>query len=208
MLALKDDKVIKYYKYVDTAWTQPTITQNGAFGGNDMAVYKVQGGNNYSYGTAFESFQPNTGNNGFYCDEYKSSMYFCIYLPKPTKVTHLYYYIPWQESASGGAYNCHFWGGNYPDDRSHWVRQIGNIAEGGTCNIDLTPDDYYQYYTLYLENGGWGGEDRVTIMNILMTGLERNLVEATEEDYDIIGSTYTCKVFNIKGKLYAQKEIN
>ena len=63
-----------YYKYIYSNFEQPTLTANGEFGGDSMAVYHVFGGNNGSWGTTYTAFQPNGSRIGFYCDEWKSSM--------------------------------------------------------------------------------------------------------------------------------------
>lgn len=180
-------EVIKhYYKYLYTQFVQPTLTGNGAFGGDSMAVYHVFGGNNGCWGTTFTAFQPNGDRIGFYCDEWKSSMYICIYLPKPTKLTSLSFYVPHTSSSGGGAYNTLFYGGLFANDRRELIRNIGTIGENSWCNVELNSSNYYQYYTLYFENGGWAYEDEVQIMHILLNGICREIIDGTEEDYDFI----------------------
>ncbi len=206
MKAIKIPNENKYYKFVENTWQQPTLTSNGVMGSDAMAVNRVDSGHSYNFGTAYESFFPNTGQNGFYCDEYKGWMYFVIYLPKPVKLTNISFSIPFTgDGADGGAYNCHLWGGNWENDRREEIKNIGTVSENSNYNSALTSSNFYNYYTLYLENGGWSSEDKVTISNILFEGVEKILVEATEDDYDVVGHTDICKVFNINGKLYAQK---
>lgn len=139
-------------------------------GGNKMAVSRVFGGNNGAWGEAYTAFAPNTGMVGFYCNEWKSSMYFCMYYPYPLKASRITFHIPWVGDSSGGAYNVHLWGGDSVNDRSKWEHSLGNIGEGSSCDAQLNCPNYYQYYTLYLENGGWGREDRVDIQSITLYG--------------------------------------
>lgn len=151
-------------------WTQPRLTSNGTFGGNQMAVSRTFGGNNGAWGEAYTAFSPNTGIVGFYCDEWKSSMYFNVYYPNPIKANRITFYIPSRSAPASGAYNIHIWGGNYNNDRSQWVQQLGDVGENSSCNAQLNCPNYYQYYTLYFENGGWSYEDSVEIQSITLYG--------------------------------------
>lgn len=164
-------------RILPVTWTQPTLTSDGTIGGNQMAVSKVYSRTNSIYGAAYESFSPNGGQNGFYCDEYTGWMYFNIYLPVPVKLTNISFFIPRTgDSADGGAYNCHLWGGYSKNDRLEEIKNIGNVAENAGYNSSLTTNNYYQYFTLYLENGGHGHEDKVTIKNILLSGVYEDYV--------------------------------
>lgn len=185
-----------YYKYIYSTFEQPTLTANGEFGGNSMAVYHVFGGNNGSWGTTYTAFQPNGSLIGFYCDEWKSSMYICIYLPKSTRLTNLSFYIPSTSSSSGGAYNVLLYGGLFANDRRELIRNIGTIGENSWCNVELTSPNYYQYYTLYLENGGWAYEDEVEIKNILLSGICREIIDGTAQDYDFYKDLCEYKVIS------------
>jgi len=184
-----------YYKYVYTPFVQPTLTSDGTFGGNSMAVYHVFGGNNGCWGTTYTAFQPNGSLIGFYCDEWKSSMYICIYLPKPTRLTALSFYVPHTSNSSGGAYNVQLYGGLFANDRRELIRNIGNIGENSWCNVELTNANYFQYFTLYLENGGWAYEDEVELKNILFSGTCREIIDGTPEDYDFCKEENKYKVF-------------
>jgi len=194
-----------YYKYIYSTFTQPTLTENGTFGGNQMAVSHTFGGNNSSWGTTYTAFSPNTSGVGFYCNEWKSSMYFCIYLPKPTRLTSLTFFIPYTGSSSGGAYNTLFYGGNGANDRKELIRNIGTIGENGTCNVALTSSSYYQYYTLYFENGGHSYEDQVEIRNIKIAGESRTVVDGAINDYDYYIDTYKCQTPLINNEYKAYK---
>ena len=207
MKAFLNNKIRKYYKYQEVTWTQPTLTSNGSFGGASMAVSRVDSGHSYNFGTAYESFSPNTGQNGFYCDEYTGWMYFVIYLPKPIKLANISFSIPnTGDGADGGAYNCHLWGGNSENDRREEIKDIGTVGQGSSYNSVLTSSNFYNYYTLYLENGGWSSEDKVTISNILFAGVERTVVDGTLEDYVFYKELCDVHVPYINIIYYAGKE--
>lgn len=151
-------------------WNQPTLTANGTMGGNSMAVSRTFGGNNGAWGEAWTAFAPNTGVVGFYCDEWRSSMYFNIYLPKPTRLTRISYTSHSSHSSSGGIYNAKLYGGNSNNDRHELLKDIGTIGEGQSCDVSINTQSHYQYFTLYFENGGHSYEDRVEIKNIKLYG--------------------------------------
>lgn len=185
-----------YYKYIYSNFEQPTLTENGTFGEDSMAVYHIFGGNNGSWGTTYTAFQPNGSRLGFYCDEWKSSMYICIYLPKTTRLTGLSFYVPHTSSSGGGAYNTLLYGGLYANDRRELIRNIGTVGENSWCNVELSSSNYYQYYTLYFENGGWAYEDEVQIMNILLSGICREIIDGTARDYDFYKDLCEYKVIS------------
>ena len=203
MEALRKNKIRKYYKFQDKTWTQPTLTSNGSFGGDNMAVYCVFGGNNGAWGTAYTAFSPNGGIVGFYCDEWKSSMYFCVYIPKAIRLTRISFYIPHRADSSGGAYNTLLYGGYSANDRRELIRNIGTVGENSTCNITLTTPNYYQFYTLYFENGGHSYEDRVEIQSIRFEGVYREAIEATSVDYNFYKDIYTINTPKINNEYYA-----
>lgn len=188
------EKIRHYYKYKYTNFEQPTLSNNGVFGGDSMAAYHAFGGNNGCWGTTYTAFQPHEGRIGFYCDEWKSSMYICIYFPKPIRLTGLNFYVPHTSASGGGAYNTLLYGGYGANDRRELIRNIGTVGENSWCSVELTSPNYYQYYTLYFENGGWAYEDEVQIMHILFSGIIREITEGTEEDYDFYKDVAICRV--------------
>jgi len=201
------DEEIHYYKYVYEDWTQPTLTSNGTMGGDTMAVSLNWSGYNYNYGTAYQIFSPNTGNAGFYADEWKSSMYVVFYLPKHTRLTSFTFSaIGTGDGADGAAYNTRLYGGNFINDRREQLYYMGDTW-GGTYTI--TSQNYYQYFVLYLENGGGAYEDKVTIAGLSCAGVSRTVTDGTESDYDYkieTGDTYLLKrTENNIDKYYALK---
>lgn len=205
-MIIKADKEIKerkYYKYQDAAWAQPTLTSNGVMGGDTMAVAINWAGFNYNYGTPYTIFSPNTGNAGFYCDEWKSSMYITAYYPQPLRATNIKFsIIGTGDEADGAAYNVHFYGGNFFNNRLEEIAYLGD-----TWGVDtaLSSTSYYQYYTLYLENGGGAYEDKVTITGILISGVVQTVIEGTSEDYDFYKDIYNIKAPEYNNKYYAYK---
>ena len=187
-------ETIRYYrKYAYSDFVQPTLTANGSFGGSAMAVSHTFGSKNSSWGTTYKVFSPNTDKLGFYCDEYKGHMYIYIYLPKPTRLTHLSFYVPHTSDSSGGAYNTKLYAGYSQTDRRVLIKDIGKIAEKNSCNVNLTNANYFNYYTLYIENGGSAYEDQVEIKDVLLSGVCREVVNGTSQDYDFIEENNTYK---------------
>lgn len=204
MRAFHTDTTREYYKYQDVDWTQPTLTSNGTMGGSSMAVSIVWNGYNYNYGTPYTIFVPNNGQAGFYCDEWKSSMYVNIYIPVPLKLTSISFSIVGTgDGADGAAYNVHLWGGNSINNRLEEVRYIGDTW-GGTFTSSTS--NYYQYFTLYLENGGWAYEDKVTIMNIKLNGSYRTIVAGTPSSYDFYKEIVTVDTPILKEQHYGVKD--
>lgn len=157
-------------------WIQPTLTGNGTMGGSNMAVSRTFGGNNGAWGEAYTAFAPNTGVVGFYCNEWRSSMYFCIYIPKPLRANRISYQSHYSHSSSGGIYNAKLWGGNSANDRHELIKDLGTIGEGQTKDTTISTNNFYQYFTLYFENGGHSYEDRVEIKNIKLYGQYEDFV--------------------------------
>lgn len=200
---LKSLKERKYYKYQDNTWVQPKLTSNGTMGGDYMAVSINWAGYSYNYGTPYNIFSPNTGNAGFYADEWKSSMYITVYYPSPLRATNIKFsIIETGDGADGAAYNVRFYGGNFFNDRLEQLLYLGS-----TWGVDtqLSSTNYYQYYTLYLENGGWAYEDKVTITGILISGVTREVVEGTSDDYDFYRDVYNVEAPQYNNKYYAYK---
>ena len=200
------ERETKYYKYVYSTWTQPTLASNGSFGGNSMAVALAYGGNNGSYGTAYKLFSPNTDLAGFYCDEWQSWMEVRIYFPKPVSVRTITFNTPdGRTDESGAMVGTVLYAGNYAGSHEKTMLSIGKIY--GTYTNNNVPDNgYYQYYTLYFKNEGTAWNDRVEIRYINITGVARDTVAGTASDYDYKiegGKTYvikendTYKAFNI-----------
>lgn len=189
----------KYYKYTYSSWTQPTLTSNGIFGGNSMAVTITFGSTSSHDDVAntYKIFKPNTDRVGFYCNEYQSWMEVHIYLPKPTKLTTLTFLPVYVGSSSGGSYNTKFYGGSYMGTKENLIINIGTVSENTTYNnTNLPTNDYYQYYTLFCNNGGWSHEDALHLKNVYISGQARTVTEGTPIDYDykvLTGKTFLVK---------------
>ena len=180
----KENKRI-YYKYQYDTFTQPTLTENGSMSGDAMAVSISYGGSiQYTLGQPYTAFSPNTGETGFKTPEVKSWARLYVYLPLPTKLTNISFKTSSNDSASGGAYNTVLYGGDYNGATTETIKNIGNVGQGGTYDSALSTDNYYQYFTLYFENGGWSDEDRVGLNTIVLQGQTRETIESTESDYD------------------------
>lgn len=174
----------KYYKQVDTVWTQPTLTENGTFGGSNMAVDWSLGGNNYSSGTPYTAFSPNTGGLYVYADEYKTWMRIFIYYPTPIKVTNISFRVDTVNSASGPATNTKFYAGNFKGDTLNLLKDIGTVNDGSSYSGDISVSTMYQYFVLYAENGGVGNADSLNISNILINGMHTDITEVkVSEDW-------------------------
>ena len=158
------------YRILPVEWTQPTLTSNGVFGGNQMAVDWALGGHNWSTGTPYQAFAPNGGELYVYADEYKTWMRVYMYIPRPVRARNISFSILWVNSASGPATNVKFYGGNGKGNDVELLKDIGYVGENVTYNGAITTNNHYQYYTLYLENGGGGNNDSLDVRNIRFTG--------------------------------------
>ena len=150
-------------------WIQPTLTSNGTFGGDTMAVDWTWGANNGVSGVAYTAFQPNTGELYVYADEYKTWLRIYMYIPRPVRLTGISFYIRTVFASSGAAYNVHLYGGNSKGDMQEELKDIGTVGKDYQHTEAVTTEHEYQYYTLYLENGGWAYNDSVCIRQIKLT---------------------------------------
>lgn len=199
MKAITQDYV-KYFKYIYPSWNQPTLTNNGIAGSSDMAVWHTFGGNNGSWGTTYTAFSPNGGYIGFYCDEWKSSMTINAYYKNPLKIQSISFFIPSiDDRPSGRAQNIRLYGdGNL-------IMVIGDVGENSWYSNNVNVNNFYNQYSLYVENAGWAEEDRVDIMNITINGVTRSIIEATSADYDYAVYLKKTTLFERDNKYYAVK---
>lgn len=201
------ERETKYYKYVYSTWTQPTLTSDGSFGGDSIGTAISFGSNNYKWGTAYQVFAPNTGNCGLWCDEYQSWVAIDIYIPKVLKITSIQIgCFTTGDGADGNAYNTVLYAGNSKGSTAVTLKNIGTVNIGGTTTFTIDNAGYYQYFRLYFTNGGYAYEDKVCVGNIKIFGTARDVTEGTASDYDYkieSGKTYmihennTYKAFNI-----------
>lgn len=187
----------KYYKYVYTDWTQPTLTSDGAFGSSEMAVALNFGSNNSQYGTAYKCFTPNTDLAGFYCDEYQSWMEVQMYFNNPLRIKTITFTTPdTRTSQSGAMTDTILYAGNSKGAHGLVYLNIGGKIYGTYTNNDVPDNGYYQYYTLYFKNEGRSYNDRVDVEKIKITGTARTSIESSASDYDykvLAGKTFLVK---------------
>ena len=187
----------KYYKYVYTDWSQPTLTTDGTFGSSDMAVALNFGGNTSQYGTAYKCFTPNTDFAGFYCNEYQSWMEVQMYFNKPLRIKTITFNTPDSRTSQSGAMtNTVLYAGNSKGSHSIEYLTISEKIYGTYTNNNVPDEGYYQYYTLYFMNEGYSHNDRVDIQQIKLTGTARTAIESSASDYDykvLTGKTFLVK---------------
>lgn len=178
-LYAKKETVRKYYKYVDTPWSQPVLTENGTLGGSSFAVNAnrvntTQGG--YPY-CAFDNV-PNTGYSpsGSGWENYGI---FYFYNPNPLNVTTLNLinhsdlitgYLPSDLIIKGS------------NDYTNWTSIQTFTGLSGVINVNVNNSNYYKYYSL--EFTGSQGSNQIWIGQINITATQLVVQESTEDDYD------------------------
>lgn len=198
MKAIKEFAGNKYYKYVTKTWTQPRLSTNNSIQ-NGFMVF-----------SNWDAYWPNTGEIRLYRDEYVGWVDISMYFENQLKVSKFTFDVHWSSWSYGGgassaAYEPQLYGSN---NGSTWtlIGTCGTVSEGNTGTINVNTSTSYKYYRFRVRQGGWGGEDALTIANMRFYGTYTDIEESTEQDYDLKGGTYKINVFKLDGKLYAGKE--
>lgn len=170
------ENTTKYYKYSYTPFTQPQLSSDGVMGGSTMAVSSSRGAG------VWQCFKPNGGTVGFYVDEGYGEMWIRMYYPKPVRLDKIGFNVYSGHSASSGAYNIRLYSGMFAGQQSE-VQWFANIGEGGALNANVAPmNRCYQYYDLWMGNGGHSYEDELIIYNIWADGAYQDVVETTKSE--------------------------
>jgi len=166
-------------------WTQPKLTSNGTFGGNNMAVdvtyHDTTSQSNSNGSKYYVAFMPNSGYVGQYTDEesgHNGYLRIWIYYPKPIRLNHIRFFVNNRETGqTGPARNVKLYGGNSRSSinvekgsTTNMVLKIGNVDIGKTYQSDIAMNEYYQYYMLHVENLKAPFDDRVEIKSIKLDG--------------------------------------
>lgn len=162
----------KYYKYVISDWTQPTLVANNQFT------------NGFKTDSYYNCFLPNTGELHVYADErvYWVNIYMESITPLIAK--QFTFYCRAYESASSAAYDVSFSGSN---DGSTWttIGTSGTVAENSWGTIDMNSNNTdYRYFRFTCRQGGWGHEDSLTLNSFTLTAKSKQTVESDASDYD------------------------
>lgn len=171
----------KYYKYIDTPWTQPVLSANGTVGGNDFACFASS-----IYSTsypAYEAFDGVISSSSWWCSSGKSGVqYIGFYNPDRIKVTNIRFYNQTANSGDGviasGTVQASFDNVNYIDLGTFSGNTFGTVY----FDIDLsTNTNYYNYYRIVAT--GYAG-NYATCGELEITATIGTVVEGTEQDYD------------------------
>lgn len=172
--------VRKYYKYVDVAWTQPSLTSNGTIGGDRFAVTAKSERSSYPAYSAINDNGYWVGTGG----STSSSTFYEFYNPEPLKVTQ----VTWNNA--GNWYN--FTGGTFEGstDGITW-QTLGNIdSDNGTTSlrvIDISQPNYYKYYrwdVTSISRSSYNQTSDGQMSNIKIYATQEAVAEGSSEDYD------------------------
>lgn len=153
-------------------WTQPTLTQNGSFWGNSMAVYCTtpDGGTRGDFSNPWRAFDPcsspsyiGIGRN----DERQSTLYIHIYIPIPIRLKGYSFYFPGYETESDWGGFGYYWMFGSNDDSS-WVQlDYGtDAARRATTTRTVSTSTFYTCYMLQCKTKGGGHRDGLDISQI------------------------------------------
>ena len=166
------DKETHYYKYVDTEWTQPTLT------GDNVYI------NNFLVTGSYAAYYPNTGYAGIYVDEGQGWITLYMQFNKPFVAKKFTFHTQTGWGAASGAYAITY---SYSDDNQNWftLGTSPDTPEGQTATIDMSSNNTpHQFYRLSVRNGGWAYEDALNIDNLHLYGNIREIAEGSADDYD------------------------
>lgn len=171
----KKEVVRKYYKYVDTAWTQPILTANGTMGGNSFActassywsVYYpwfVFAGGNPGYGSAwFTTTTPST---------------YDWYSPEAIKITNIriknYTDVITEGTVLGS------------NDYSNWttIKAFTNDITTAQAEWEIDLSDNTNLYKYHRINITKGSPTSCGIGRMYLTAYTRTIAPGTSSDYD------------------------
>ena len=195
-----------YYRKI--AWTQPTLTSNGSFGGNEMGVEAHALGSYssaYNLDRPYAAFSSNAENLSLYGNEFRVTMYVNIYIPVSLVLTKISFTVKHLEAASGGVYNGCIWGDISKNSKTTALMAFNYVPDDNNNHSFETPNNIipFQYYTFQVSAGGWVDEDLVTISNILLEGFTPQVSD--ELNYDYVINSYNCKLPKIDNRYYAVK---
>lgn len=191
-----------YYKRV--AWTQPTLSSNGSFGGNEFGV--SAGATTLSHsinlGVPYVAFSPNAGEIYTYRDTKTYSTWINWYIPDDNFIlTSVSLYNRNSQDSIGSILGVTLWGG-YAEGQQG--AQLGYVSDGGmdqTVIVSATGNrTAYKYYRLDMHPPGRSSEDALCIRDILISGY--TLQAGTPEDYDFKVWAPTAKAVKLEDKYY------
>lgn len=173
----------KYYNYVYSGWTQPTLTSNGTFWGEEFSV-KPNRENDYWMpagfgGEAYQAFDGNaTTGWGTYL-EHDTTHYLDMCSKTPLNITKMVLTFAGSNADSG-------W---YHTDTRVYVSQNGDtytqiyskgLTTESTVELDLSSNSqYYNYYRLEIITPGGDDHDAIGLYNCAITATCRKNVEVS-----------------------------
>lgn len=193
-----------YYKYVYNDFVQPTLTENGKFGGDSFAVAyshstNASGLNGSAYGNAYNYFQPNTDRLRMYRDEAKIYGWIVMYFPDAIRPTSFYIRANGTASDSSKIYNNAIYGGTGPGDTTVLLGTFSNVGKNEEATFNLSNvTDYYHYLVWRFGNGGSARNDACYVKSLLISGVTRKPVISTSSDYDYYVDTVQPYIINNK----------
>ena len=183
--------VRRYYKYTDSLWTQPTLTENGIMGRGAFAVTaNANAGSSQPY-LAFNGIT--TGNEGWESNS-TTSAWIEFYNPNPLKVSQIsvqnYYRVATIYKIESGSVE----GSN---DDINWTQLCtytnSNFDNGAIWDITVNSADAYKYHRVNCQRASAG---YMIIQEMGITATERIPQESTASDYDYYIDVDTYSVLN------------
>ena len=184
----KTGGVTKYYKYIETDWTQPILTSNGVLGGNSFACYGEYAVNQPCY-YMFD------GNDSSFAQYWATSINeFIFYNPNPLNITRLdFLYYPSTYITNGIIYGS--------NNTSDWDELAKFSHNANSATEILSYKEFYKYYKVKIisANGSTGSSNVIAdIYTLNITATQQKIIEATQDDYDF-SETREVKYYGITG---------
>ena len=185
----------KYYKYVDTSFTPPTLTAatNGSMGGDSFGVLASA-----TYGTNYAWQVFNAADTGWASTTIPCTL--DIYNPNSLNITNIHV-----QNSTNANYGIKTGYISVSDDGTNW-EQITTYSNSvntakGIWDISLSGNtSYYKYYRL-------GVSTQLTsfigIGELTLTATERTITESTSSDYDFYEDVPVYKAVLSSGNYYA-----
>lgn len=174
----KKEVVRKYYKYVDTAWTQPVLTANGTMGGNSFACTAS------SYITVYYPYFVFASGEPAFASAWATTTTqstYDWYNPEPIKITNIRI-----KNSIEAIYSITEGSVLGSNDYSTWttIKSFTNSTTTALAEWDIDLSDntgLYKYHRISITKGN---PTYVAIGRMYLTAYTRTITPGTSSDYD------------------------
>ena len=203
MKAFKQFVERRYYKYEISTWTRPNIAENGTFYESEFAVKGNRENNSYMPsgfgGNAWQAFDGNASTGWGTYSQSASQHYVTMYSKVPLNITQMYLTFATSSADSGGHSNTYVLvsedGINYTQIHEQGKTTSRNVT------LDIVNTGYYNFYRLDIRTPGGDDRDAIGLYECAITATGKQLVEGTEQDYDLYKDTYQYKIIKESGEV-------